>query len=176
MDPLPSPIAYSDGDFFDDRLFIAGGGAGYSPWPARADVYSWKDGDGWMTATPLPAPVGCPHVEVTSINDTIRLFVFGGYNEGYLNSMYVGRVTGGCFCRPGDANGDGVINVADAVYIINYVFKNGPPPTPYPVCSGDAQCDCSCNVADAVYLINYVFKNGPPPCNCEDWVTACGTP
>jgi hypothetical protein len=28
----------------------------------------------------------------------------------------------------GDANGDGTVNVADAVYLINYIFKGGPPP------------------------------------------------
>jgi hypothetical protein len=81
---------------------------------------------------------------------------------------------GPCECLPADANNDGGHNVADAVYIINYVFKNGPAPIPYPVCSGDAQGDCGVNVADAVYLINYVFKNGPPPITCEDWRATCG--
>ena len=28
----------------------------------------------------------------------------------------------------GDANGDGEVNVGDAVYLISYVFKGGPPP------------------------------------------------
>jgi len=32
--------------------------------------------------------------------------------------------------RSGDPNGDGSCNVGDAVYIITYVFKNGPPPVP----------------------------------------------
>lgn len=86
-----------------------------------------------------------------------------------------------CDCIPGDANGDmlfppytGGINVGDAVYVINYVFKGGPGPTPYPVCSGDANGDCSSNVGDAVYLINYVFKGGPPPVTCEEWRASCG--
>ncbi|NMC44460.1 MAG: hypothetical protein GYA46_11130 [candidate division Zixibacteria bacterium] len=30
----------------------------------------------------------------------------------------------------GDANGDGVINVGDAVYTINYIFRGGPAPLP----------------------------------------------
>jgi hypothetical protein len=61
----------------------------------------------------------------------------------------------------GDANNDGDVNVADAVYIINFVFKDGPPPDPY--CVGDANGDGEVNVADAVHLINFVFKGGPPP-------------
>jgi len=81
-----------------------------------------------------------------------------------------------CDCLPGDANGDGQVNVGDAVYIISYVFKGGPAPTPYAACSGDANGDCQCNVGDAVYTISYVFKGGPPPVSCETWVTGCGTP
>ncbi|MCK5125094.1 MAG: hypothetical protein KAR42_02460 [candidate division Zixibacteria bacterium] len=65
----------------------------------------------------------------------------------------------------GDANGDGTVNVGDAVFIINYAFKGGPAPNP--LVDGDANCDGSCNVGDAVYLINYAFKGGPAPCaNC----------
>jgi hypothetical protein len=62
----------------------------------------------------------------------------------------------------GDANFDGQVNVADAVYIISYVFKGGPDPIPLE--AGDANCDGGTNVGDAVYLISYVFKGGPEPC------------
>jgi hypothetical protein len=61
----------------------------------------------------------------------------------------------------GDANGDGEVNIADGVFIINYVFKGGPAPDP--LCQGDANGDDGVDVADAVYLIKYVFKDGPPP-------------
>jgi len=61
----------------------------------------------------------------------------------------------------GDANADGDINVADAVFIVAYVFKGGP--APEPPYGGDADCDGAVNVADAVYLINFVFKGGLAP-------------
>ena len=61
----------------------------------------------------------------------------------------------------GDVNDDGDVNLADAVYIVNYIFKGGPAPNP--VCVGNADGDGDVNLADAVYLINYVFKGGPPP-------------
>lgn len=66
----------------------------------------------------------------------------------------------------GDASHDSTINIADAIYIINYVFKGGPPPFPY--ASGDANCDDAVNVADAVYVITYIFKGGPPPEDCQE--------
>ena len=61
----------------------------------------------------------------------------------------------------GDANGDGLIDVGDVVYLINYLFKSGP--TPNPIQAADATCDGNVDVADVVYLINYLFKSGPSP-------------
>ena len=66
--------------------------------------------------------------------------------------------------NPGDANGDGIINSADVVYLINYLFKGGPPPVPLE--AGDVNCDGVINSADVVYLINYLFKGGPSPVGC----------
>lgn len=61
----------------------------------------------------------------------------------------------------GDANGDPSINIADAVYLINYIFKSGPPPVP--LCVADSTGDNSYNVGDAIYIISYVFSGGLPP-------------
>jgi hypothetical protein len=65
----------------------------------------------------------------------------------------------------GDANGDGVINVTDVVYLINYLFLVPPGPAPQPWAAGDANCDGVVNVSDVVYLINFLFlvPPGPPP-------------
>jgi PKD repeat protein len=62
---------------------------------------------------------------------------------------------------PGDANGDGSIDLADAVYLVNYLFIGGPAPDPLD--AGDANCDGEVDIADAVYLVNYLFIGGPPP-------------
>ena len=72
--------------------------------------------------------------------------------ETYARSTYI--------C--GDANGDKAINVGDAVYVINYVFKGGAAPTP--AAAGDGNCDGATNVGDAVYVINFIFRGGSPPC------------
>ncbi len=62
----------------------------------------------------------------------------------------------------GDADGDLAVNISDAVYLISYIFKSGPPPDPLE--AGDADLDGAVNIGDAVYLINYIFKSGPEPC------------
>jgi len=62
----------------------------------------------------------------------------------------------------GDADNDGQVNVSDAVYIVNYIFKGGPPPVIEE--AGDVNNDGTVNIADAVYLINFVFQGGPEPC------------
>jgi hypothetical protein len=63
---------------------------------------------------------------------------------------------------PGDANGDGVIDIADVVYLLNYLYKGDSPPDPLE--SGDANRDGVIDLADVVYLINYLFRHGEPPC------------
>jgi hypothetical protein len=62
---------------------------------------------------------------------------------------------------PGDANGDGAVDPADVVYLINYLFRSGSPPDPLE--AGDANCDGVVDPADVVYLLNYLFRDGPAP-------------
>jgi len=61
----------------------------------------------------------------------------------------------------GDANGDQVINVTDVVYMMNYLFRHGPPPVSF--VSGDANCDDDLGILDVVLLINYLYKEGSVP-------------
>jgi len=60
-----------------------------------------------------------------------------------------------------DMNRDGVIDVGDVIYLINYLYRNGPAPQPLTV--GDATCGGEVDVADVIFLINYLFKGGPAP-------------
>jgi hypothetical protein len=62
----------------------------------------------------------------------------------------------------GDANGDGSIDISDAVYLISYIFSGGA--APVPLLAGDANCDHAVDVSDVVYLISYIFSGGRPPC------------
>ncbi len=84
-----------------------------------------------------------------------------GWNIDYVRLISLTCATYIC----GDANGDDVVNVSDAVHIINYVFVGGDPPEP--LIAGDCNCDLTVNVSDAVWIINYVFVGGNSPCDTD---------
>ena len=60
----------------------------------------------------------------------------------------------------GDCNGDDRVTVADATYIISYIYRGGAHPKGW----GDVNNDGSLTVADAIYLGNFLYRGGEPPC------------
>jgi hypothetical protein len=65
----------------------------------------------------------------------------------------------------GDASGNCVVNVSDIVYLISYVFAEGP--SPDPMSAGDVDCNAAVNVSDIVWLISYMFGDGYAPCDTD---------
>jgi hypothetical protein len=56
-----------------------------------------------------------------------------------------------------------LIDLSDVVYLINYVYKSGPAPSP--LCMGDCapSHDGVIDNEDVVYLIQYLYQEGQPP-------------
>jgi hypothetical protein len=79
---------------------------------------------------------------------------------GGVGSDQVSILVGLSFC--GDSNPDEVIDLGDLVFLLNYLFKGGPPPDP--LCKGNANCDEAVDLGDLVRLLNYLFKHGSAPC------------
>jgi len=77
-----------------------------------------------------------------------------------LPTFYGGNITVLAYLT-GDPNHDGIIDIADVVYLINYLFADGPEPDPYE--SGNTTCEGEVNIADVIFLINYLFVGGPLP-------------
>lgn len=61
----------------------------------------------------------------------------------------------------GDVNGDGVIDLGDLLALVNYLYKNAPPPDF--VHLGDVNGDCVIDLGDVLYLVSYLYKGGPVP-------------
>jgi hypothetical protein len=61
----------------------------------------------------------------------------------------------------GDVNNNGKINAIDVTYLVNYLYKGGPPP---PLAYlADMNGKPGINALDVTYFINYLYKGGPEP-------------
>ncbi|MDD4053042.1 MAG: dockerin type I repeat-containing protein, partial [candidate division Zixibacteria bacterium] len=118
-----------------------------------------------VTASDIPAGIGTTVLwripgSLTAGEDYYwRVCADDKYERSDWSALASFTVTGDFMC--GDANGDGKINVGDAVFIISYIFRSGPPPEPFS--AGDANGDSKINIGDAVYIVTYVFRGGPAP-------------
>jgi hypothetical protein len=66
----------------------------------------------------------------------------------------------------------GIVDIDDAVFLINYVFASGFPPEPYDM--GDVNCSGAVDIDDIVHLVTYVFGGGNIPCDVDgDGVEDC---
>jgi hypothetical protein len=102
--------------------------------------------------------VGLLEFTYAIFQDTTLESISHAYSDSYV------MLCGPEGCRFGDVNDDGILDVGDVVYLINYLYRNGPEPMPFSVI-GDVTCDLIVDAGDVVYLINYLFRNGPEPCN-----------
>ena len=122
---------------------------------------------GFLTWVPVPADTG------TGVGIYIDTFIVDDGTGLADTDMVTIKVKPRAVVPPsgkeGDVNGDGKINTADVIFMINFLFKNGPEPNPPP--AGDINGDCVTTVSDIVYLINYLFRGGAAPkirCNPGD--------
>ena len=145
----------------------------YSSVPGGSyEQYGW---DGTSMAGPHVAGVVAlmrqanPNLDVDSIkyilmNTAIDLGVHGednDYGRGLIDAYEAVRAVMPIIYVFGDANGDGLVDLSDIVYLISYLYKSGPAPDP--LASGDPSADCLIDLADVIYLISYLYKNGPAP-------------
>jgi hypothetical protein len=108
-------------------------------------------------------------------------FFYGGWHKNYdivdsLDFGYMKEVVKMCLATlysearavgyiVGDPTWDGIVDAADVIFLLNYLFRSGPAPDPAE--TGDVTCDGQVNADDVVFLINYLFRGGTaPPSSC----------
>jgi len=66
-----------------------------------------------------------------------------------------------CLYKPGDANGDGKVDLTDLIFILNRVMRGGP--APIFECQADLNADGIVTLLDIFLGVNYLYKGGNPP-------------
>ena len=61
----------------------------------------------------------------------------------------------------GDSNSSGAVDIADVIFLLDYLFSSGG--TPSPEEAGDANADGALDISDAIYLLVFLFDSGAPP-------------
>ncbi len=124
--------------------------------------WNWDDGDTSEWMGPYDSGDTCQASHSWSAADTYQINVQAkdiyDAESDWSSALSASFEAPAYLC--GDANADGVVNVCDAVRIINYVFRDRM--APEPLCTGDANGDAEINVNDALYIVNYVFMGGDP--------------
>ncbi len=101
----------------------------------------------------------------------LRLPTFSGDMAEYTTEAVDGSVTYGASCCQGfrgniDNSLDDQIDISDLVYLVSYMFEQGPAPE----CMLEADINASGSdliaIDDLVYLVDYMFNSGPDPLDC----------
>jgi hypothetical protein len=129
-------------------------------------VWELVDSIPWLYPTPLTGNV--PEVVDLVVNPAG--FPFGEYQDTLLvtaatasNSPQKVPILMRVWRFHGDNDYDANITIADLVYLVDYMFNQGPRPEPE-LWVGDLTCDEHINIDDLVYMVDYMFNGGPIPC------------
>ena len=175
-------MIWTDTRLGDQDAFGARFSGFYPPFPAapakgsfttdKTPLFQWKEVGYYDTATSFTFVLidsgVAVETTVTGITDTFYQVLAGdqlsngtylwkvkGFNPSGDSSLY-SQVFSLTIWTEGDPNGDGTTTLADAIFLVNYIFKTGSP-APVPLLSGDPNCDFKVTLADPIYLINLVF-------------------
>ena len=71
-------------------------------------------------------------------------------------------ITYNCSVTEGDYNGDGMVNLGDALYLTEYIYKNGSEPVGG-TGRADANGDGFIDISDVIYIIKYIYDGSSEP-------------
>lgn len=59
----------------------------------------------------------------------------------------------------GNANSDNAVDIGDPIFVLSYLFNNGPAPNCFD--SADGNNDSRIDIADPIFVLNWLFSGGP---------------
>jgi hypothetical protein len=113
-------------------------------------------------AKPLECPSACDR-----INGDVDGDGYVGYNDvsTLYRWLYAGRSKGLCV-KAADINGDGVVDISDAIGLGNYVWKGGPAPVSLGL-PGDVNDDGDIDISDMVTLGRWLWAGTGEVCSAN---------
>jgi hypothetical protein len=151
---VPSDVALGAGG----RIFVSGlvsdGAGGHVHALLAYDLEGETAGEALMAIADAAAPP--PALAVDAAGDA---YLAGGAGGAYV----VGRFAAGAepAFRRSESSGDGVLDLTDPVFTLNYLFSGGPPPA----CpdAADANDDGTLDITDAVFTLGFLFLGTAEP-------------
>ncbi|MFQ5653506.1 MAG: hypothetical protein ACE5GW_02100 [Planctomycetota bacterium] len=153
-------------------------------WTDRLEVATADPGvDEAAAAWELDGALGPPYITTVAARAIVggdfiaSSWEFGGFggDQQDLAAVYAAFLSPSpppdLFIR-GDVNANGVMNIADPVFLLSVLFVPG---APQPTCddAADANDDGSVNIADAISILQALFVPGTPPLPAPH--PGCGT-
>jgi hypothetical protein len=100
----------------------------------------------------------------TPLGETSHLH-FTAVSRGDSSVVTSADVTPTTVVQRGDPDFNGVIDIGDLTYLVDYLFTFGPDPQPV-IEAGNFDCLGSVDISDLTAIAEYLFSSGSaPPCN-----------
>ena len=92
----------------------------------------------------------------------------GGPSDAFVTKLSALADQSVCCDIRADINHNGAgPDIADLVYLVNYMFQTGPQPPCFEEADINGDGSDTPDIADLVYLVTYMFQGGPAPVPCE---------
>jgi len=129
------------------------------PIPAR---FLDNDGDGCVTQSDYVGGRICEDLNCNFASDNGDQTIWAAHLDHCCGSA--------CCLHRGDldhSDGGTPIDIADLVYLVDYMFNGGPAPLCWDEGDVDGSGTPPIDISDLVYLVDYMFTGGPPPPDCR---------
>ncbi len=115
------------------------------------------------------------NVDTMTITITEREYstAFADNNDNYfspiVNSGTLTVMSGSCCLGDRgnvDNSPDDAVDISDLIYIVDFIFTQGPDPVCLAEANADASIDEAVDISDLIYIVDFIFTQGPPPPSC----------